>query len=113
MQQLDAGDVVNGVVDWRSLQKRRRSAPCLLIRSVVNHFIGIEVGPEEQKAILERIGFRVENGTIYVPPFRNDIEHKADISEEIARFYGYGTSRTGCSQALRTQSLPPCSSLSA
>ena len=95
MQQLDAGDVVNGVVDCDRSKKEQRTLP--FDWQWVNHFIGIEVGPEEQKAILERIGFRVENGTIYVPPFRNDI----------------GTSRTGCSQALRTQSLPPCSSLSA
>lgn len=88
VQRLDAGDVVNGVVDCDRSKKEQRTLP--FDWQWVNHFIGIEVGPEEQKAILERIGFRVENGTIYVPPFRNDIEHKADISEEIARFYGYG-----------------------
>lgn len=88
VQQLDAGDVVNGVVDCDHSKKEQRTLP--FDWQWVNHFIGIEVGPEEQKAILERIGFRVENDTIYIPFFRNDIEHKADISEEIARFYGYG-----------------------
>ena len=88
VQQLDAGDVVNGVVDCDHSKKKQRTLP--FDWQWVNHFIGINVGPEEQKAILERIGFRVENDTIYIPFFRNDIEHKADISEEIARFYGYG-----------------------
>ncbi len=88
VQQLDAGDVVNGVVDCDHSKKEQRTLP--FDWQWVNHFIGINVGPEEQKAILERIGFRVENDTIYIPFFRNDIEHKADISEEIARFYGYG-----------------------
>lgn len=88
VQQLDAGDVVNGVVDCDHSKKEQRTLP--FDWQWVNHFIGIEVGPEEQKAILERIGFKVEDDTIYIPFFRNDIEHKADISEEIARFYGYG-----------------------
>lgn len=88
VQQLDAGDVVNGVVDCDHSKKEQRTLP--FDWQWVNHFIGINVGPEEQKAILERIGFKVEDDTIYIPFFRNDIEHKADISEEIARFYGYG-----------------------
>ncbi|MBQ9880176.1 MAG: phenylalanine--tRNA ligase subunit beta, partial [Clostridia bacterium] len=32
---------------------------------------------------------KVSDGNIYSPYFRIDIEHQADISEEIARFYGY------------------------
>lgn len=87
VQQLDAGDVVNGIVDCDHSSKEQRTLP--FDWQWVNRFIGIEVGPEEQQAILTRIGFRVENDTIYIPFFRNDIEHKADISEEIARFYGY------------------------
>ena len=55
----------------------------------VNNFIGIDVSADEQKKMLEKIGFTVEDGVITAPYFRNDIEHKADISEEIARFYGY------------------------
>ena len=55
----------------------------------VNRFIGIDCPAEEQKAILERIGFQVEDGVITVPSFRIDIESQADISEEVARFYGY------------------------
>ncbi|MDR0314874.1 MAG: phenylalanine--tRNA ligase subunit beta, partial [Oscillospiraceae bacterium] len=56
----------------------------------VNTLIGIDLPADEQKEILARIGFKVENDVITIPSFRNDIEHQADISEEIARFYGYG-----------------------
>ena len=31
----------------------------------------------------------MEGDEIIVPSFRSDVEHKADIAEEIARFYGY------------------------
>ena len=44
---------------------------------------------DEQKKILTDLEFEVKDGKIYVPSFRSDVEHKADISEEIARFYGF------------------------
>ena len=42
-----------------------------------------------EKKILEKIEFKFEGDQIIAPSFRNDIEHIADISEEVARFYGY------------------------
>lgn len=87
VKELDAGDIVNGVVDCDHSNKE----PITLDFKPewVNNFIGIDVSADDQKAILERIGFKVENDKIIVPSFRNDIEHQADISEEVARFYGY------------------------
>ena len=87
VQLLDAGDVVNGVVDCDKSESEQIVLD--FDWEWVNRFIGIDVSAEEQKKILESIDFKVENGKIYVPYFRNDIEHNADISEEIARFYGY------------------------
>jgi len=87
VQMLDAGDVVNGTVDCDKSDKTPVTLP--FDPEWTNKFIGINVSADEQKAILERIGFKVENGTIYAPSFRIDIEHQADISEEIARFFGY------------------------
>lgn len=87
VEELDAGDVVNGIIDCDKSVKKDRTLP--FEPQWVNDFIGIDVSPEEQKRILEAIDFKVENGVITAPSFRNDIEHQADISEEIARFYGY------------------------
>ena len=84
---LDAGDVVNGIIDCDKSNHTPRTLPFL--PDWVNNFIGIDVCAEDQKKILESIGFEVKDGLIYVPSFRGDIEHQADISEEIARFYGY------------------------
>ncbi len=85
--ELDAGDIVGGVVDCDHSDKTPVTLP--FEPKWVNNFIGIDVSAEEQKKILEKIDFKVENGVITAPSFRNDIEHQADISEEIARFYGY------------------------
>lgn len=87
VQMLDAGDVIDGTVDCDKSDKTPNTLP--FDPEWTNRFIGIDVSADEQKAILERIGFTVENGTITAPSFRIDIEHQADISEEIARFYGY------------------------
>lgn len=87
VQLLDAGDVVNGTVDNYAKPKAQVTLP--FDPEWTNKFIGINLSAEEQKAILERIDFVVEDGIIKVPSFRIDIESQADISEEIARFYGY------------------------
>lgn len=87
VEELDAGDVVNGIIDCNKKAFKERTLP--FEPQWVNDFIGINVPAEEQKRILEALEFRVEDGVIFAPSFRNDIEHQADISEEIARFYGY------------------------
>lgn len=87
VQLLDAGDVVNGIIDCDKSNKLQRTLPFL--PEWVNSFIGIDVSADDQRAILERIDVKVQGDTIIVPSFRNDLEHLADISEEIARFYGY------------------------
>ena len=87
VEELDAGDIVGGVVDCDHSDKTPVTLP--FEPEWVNNFIGIDVSAEEQKKILEKIDFKVEDGVITAPSFRNDIEHQADISEEIARFYGY------------------------
>lgn len=84
---LDAGDIVDGIIDIDYSDKNPVKLP--FEPEWVNNFIGIELSAEKQKEILEKIGFKIENNEIISPSFRNDIEHQADISEEIARFYGY------------------------
>lgn len=87
VEELDAGDIVSGIVDCDYSDKTPVTLP--FKPEWVNNFIGIDLSADEQKKILEKIDFKVENGIITAPSFRNDIEHQADISEEIARFYGY------------------------
>lgn len=87
VEELNVGNIVNGLVDCNYNQRKPRVIP--FNWKWVNKFVGIDVSAEKQKEILERIGFTVNNDAITVPTFRNDVEHLADISEEIARFFGY------------------------
>ena len=87
VEELDAGDIVDGVVEVYPNPKQQTVID--FCPDWVNNFIGINVSADEQKKILTDLEFEVKDGKIYVPSFRSDVEHKADISEEIARFYGF------------------------
>lgn len=87
VQLLDAGDVVDGVVD--NYVKPKKPVSLKFDYKWINDFIGIDLSEDEQKKILEKIEFTFDGDMITAPSFRNDIEHIADISEEVARFFGY------------------------
>ncbi len=87
VEEINAGNVLNGLVDCNC--SRRNPAVIPFDWKWVNNFVGIDVPAQQQKEILERVGFTVDNDVITVPTYRNDVEHLADISEEIARFFGY------------------------
>ena len=48
---------------------------------------GVETPPEEQYAILRRLGFQVDGETVIVPTWRaRDVTREIDLVEEVARF---------------------------
>ena len=101
VEMLGAGEVVGGYIDIDNANE----APVTVdfCPEWINRFLGIDISAERMVSILEKIGYKVENGVITVPSFRaGDTRHKADIAEEIARFYGYdvipNTAVTGAAQ---------------
>ncbi len=49
--------------------------------------IGVETPPDEQRAILRRLGFEVDGETVVVPTWRaRDVTREIDVVEEVARF---------------------------
>ena len=50
---------------------------------------GIDVPVDEQVAILERLGFRIEGTEALVPSWRRDVDGSADLVEEVVRIVGY------------------------
>ena len=58
----------------------------------LEQLVGISVSAEKQKQILEDLGFhvRVDDGfTVCPPPWRGDVEGRADIAEEVIRIVGF------------------------
>ena len=84
---LDAGDVLDDVIIDDNSSHEQRRIP--LETEWTNRFLNIQLSAEEMKTILKKIDCQFDGDTILVPTFRPDLEHKADIAEEIARFYGY------------------------
>ena len=87
VEMLGAGEIVGGMIDVDN--SGYKPTEIELNPDWVNQFIGIDATRDEMVKILEDIGCKMNGNTIIVPSFRKDLEHKADIAEEIARFYGY------------------------
>lgn len=93
VEMLDAGDVMDGVIiDKHFDETSRVTIP--FEPEWTNKFLGTDISEEAMIAYLEKIDCTVENGIITVPTFRPDLLHKADIAEEVARFYGYNNIAT-------------------
>ena len=86
---LGAGKVVPGMVD-RYVNKRE---PLVLSYSPekINALIGEDIPEGDMLDIFERLGFEADISakTLVIPTFRPDVCVMADITEEVARFYGY------------------------
>ena len=85
---LDAGDVVDGVIDIDNSNHTPRQIR--LEPEWINRFLGTDnISEEFMREKLTQLGFQLDGDMITVPSYRADVEGKADIAEEIARFYGY------------------------
>ena len=105
VEMLGAGEVIGGYIDIDNEGDEPYTIE--FCPDWINKFLGIELEAEKMVEILEKIGYKVEGNVITVPSFRcGDTRHKADIAEEIARFYGYdiipNTAVQGASQGALT-----------
>ncbi|MGI5959935.1 MAG: phenylalanine--tRNA ligase subunit beta [Massiliimalia sp.] len=104
VEMLGAGEVVDGVIDVDNSCKTPKTVA--FTPDWINKFLGIEISREQMEGYLTSLGFTIENDVITVPSFRIDIEHKADVAEEVARLYGYNniptTAPTGISRGIIT-----------
>ncbi|MBR2041654.1 MAG: phenylalanine--tRNA ligase subunit beta [Oscillospiraceae bacterium] len=105
VEMLGAGEVIGGYIDIDNEGDEPYTIE--FCPDWINRFLGINLEAEKMVEILEKIGYKVEGNLITVPSFRcGDTRHKADIAEEIARFYGYdvipNTAVQGASQGALT-----------
>ena len=107
---LDAGDIVEGKIDLNQglpTDKELNVTP-----ESVCALLGVEIPTDKMVNILNRLSIKTtyENDVMkcLVPSFRDDVEGKADIAEEVMRIYGYdhmiGTKMTGT--VMRGKLLP-------
>ena len=91
---LGAGEVVDGVIDILNYVPQPRTIRMDPER--VNALLGTDIPAVDMYQYLERVDIVTEkrdfpNGPadVLIPSWRADVEGIADLSEEVARFYGY------------------------
>ncbi len=88
---LDAGDIANGFIDLNQGLPADRELNVTV--DGVCELLGIDISGDTMVDILNRLEIptTLDNGVLHcmVPSFRDDIEGRADIAEEVIRIYGY------------------------
>ncbi len=91
VDELNAGDVLNGVVDLYPAPPQQQVITASVKR--IAHRAGVDIPAADMKRILESLHFGVRlDGdmlTVTVPAFRGDLDGEADLCEEVLRLYGY------------------------
>lgn len=89
--QLDAGDIVDGVIDCNEGLPEDRIIT--VTTNKIMELIGVDVPDERIVEILNSLGLpttiKGKEITCRIPSIRDDIEGRADLAEEVMRIYGY------------------------
>ena len=84
---LGAGEVMDGIIDVVAAQPKEVRLE--LEPERINALLGTKLDRDFMVNVLKKLEFTMDGNTIIAPSFRSDIEHFADIAEEVGRFYGY------------------------
>ena len=89
IEELGAGEVVGGVVDFYPVKKEPIEIPYDAAK--INALLGTDISEEQMIKYFETIDLTVDSArkVVIVPTWRQDLERMADLAEEVARFYGY------------------------
>ena len=91
-EKIGACEVLDGIID---VYKNPTVEKEITVDTAwINRFIGIDLSEDEMVKIFERLFLTVEKKgnsvlSVKVPDYRQDLEIKEDLAEEIARIYGY------------------------
>ena len=84
---LGAGDVIDGMIDVVAAPAEEKTVT--LEPEKINALLGTDFTRDYMVSVLEPLGFTMRGDEVVVPSWRSDVEHYADLAEEVARFYGY------------------------
>ena len=84
---LQCGDVMDGTIDIINYVPQPHTVK--LEPAKINRLLGTDISREKMVEYLNRLEIQVEGDEILVPSFRPDLNHMADIAEEVARSFGY------------------------
>lgn len=110
IDELDAGDIIEGVIDCNDGLPAERTLTVPAAR--INELLGVDVPYDKMVEILNALHIKttMKDGvlTCGIPYYRDDIESRADLAEEVMRIYGYehivGTPMRG--DVIRGKKLP-------
>ena len=84
---LACGDVMDGIIDIVNYVPQPKTVA--LEPEKINALLGTNISKEDMVRYLSLLEVPVENDVIHVPSWRPDLNHMADIAEEIGRSFGY------------------------
>ena len=91
VEMLGAGEIVGGMIDV--LDEDLSEKTVTVTAKEINDILGTDIPEETIVKCLERVFIKTEqNGEkilCHIPGFREDIEGRSDLAEEVARIYGY------------------------
>lgn len=89
IEELGCGEVVGGMVDVKEPLKPLVELP--FEPEKYNALLGTGIPAEDMLKIFEKIEleYHKDTNTVTIPSFRQDLLGRADLAEEVARFYGY------------------------
>ena len=91
VNELDAGDVVPGIIDLYPEPVQNQPITASVDR--INRRAGVCVSGEDMVSILKKLQFDVkldgDTLTATAPSFRQDVDGEADLCEEVLRYAGY------------------------
>ncbi|MGN0298461.1 MAG: phenylalanine--tRNA ligase subunit beta [Lachnospiraceae bacterium] len=89
VEELGCGEVVGGMIDVYVGKKEQKRIP--FDPAYINRLLGVNLSEEQMLSYFKplELEYDAEKREIVIPSFRQDLERKADIAEEVARFFGY------------------------